>query len=390
VIKGRTLVFVVWLGMAAGQWGCGGNGTEGSGVAAPDGAPAPELAVKVAAVTVMNWPVTIPISGDLRSQSNVEIKSEVAGRLIAVHFEEGGTVRKDDLLAEIDAANYRLAYQQAASMLGVAQAGLDRIQVTLDHARREKERADNLLRTGGITEKDHQAAVTGVREAETQAKLAEAQIAQARTAVAIAEKALTDCRILAPADGQVRRKYLDKGSLLAPGSAIYALVDNARLELACLVPSYQLSGIRAGQRAVFTTPTWGERRFEGRVSAVNPMVESDNRSIEVLVKIGNPGGELRSGMFALGEIETRVESKAIAIPRSALIVEQEQSDAGNVFIVSDGRARRRSVQVGGSRKDLIWIRRGLAEGDRVIVDIGPSLKDGTAVRIAEDRATGRQ
>jgi membrane fusion protein (multidrug efflux system) len=283
-----------------------------------------------------------------------------------------------------------LAYEQASSVLGVAQAGLERIQVTLDHARREKERADNLLRTGGITEKDHQAAVTGVREAETQVRLAEAQIAQARTAVAIAEKARSDCRIIAPADGQVRRKYLDKGSLIAPGSAIYALVDNSRLELACLVPSYQLSGIKPGQRAVFTTPTWGERRFEGRVSAVNPMVESDNRSIEVIVQIGNLGGELRSGMFALGEIEVRVESKAIVIPRSALMVDQEQSDTGNVFIVSDGRALQRAVQVGGSRKDLLWIRHGLKDNDQVIVDIGPSLKDGTAVRIAADRETGGQ
>jgi len=387
-MKRRALTIVILLWFAAGQWGCSGNGTSGGGgVADPNAAPAPELAVKVAAVTVMNWPVTIPISGSLRSQSNVEIKSEVAGRLIAAYFEEGDTVRKDDLLAEIDSTNYRLAFEQASSMLGVAQAGFERIQVTLDHARGEKERADNLLRTGGITGKDHQAAVTGVREAETQARLAEAEIAQARSAVAIAEKVRNDCRITAPAGGQVRRKYLDKGSLLAPGSAIYALVDNSRLELACLVPSYQLSGIKTGQWTVFTTPTWAERRFEGRVSAVNPMVESDNRSIEVLVKIGNPGGELRSGMFALGEIEVRVESKAIVIPRSALMVEQEQSDTGNVFIVSDGRALRRAVQVGGARKDLLWIRHGLAENDQVIVDIGPSLKDGTAVRIAADRET---
>ena len=62
----------------------------------------------------------------------------------------------------------------------------------------------------------------------------------------------------------------------------------------------------------------------------------------------------------------------------------------SVFIVSDGRALRRAVQVGGVRKDLLWIRHGLAEGDQVIVDIGPSLKDGTAVRIAADRATGRR
>ncbi|MBZ5496670.1 MAG: efflux RND transporter periplasmic adaptor subunit [Acidobacteriia bacterium] len=374
---------------AAAQWRCSSNGTAVS-TGIPGPAPAAELAVKVAPVSVVDWPVTIPISGSLRSQSNVEIKSEVGGRLTATYFEEGDAVHKDQLLAEIDPVNYRLAYDQAAATLAVAQAGLDRIQVTLDHARREKERADNLLRTGGITEKDHQAAVTGVKEAESQARLAQAQIDQARSAVNIADKALKDCRIVAPADGQVRRRYLDRGSLLAPGASVYSLVDNARLELECLVPSYQLSGVRLGQRAAFTTPTWGERRFGGNVSAVNPMVESDNRSVKVIVKIANPGGELRSGMFARGEIEVRIESKAIVIPRSALVVGQEQSSSGRVYVVSGGRALQREVQVGGVRQDQLWIQRGLAEGDQVIVDIGPSLKDGVPVRAIPDRSAGEQ
>ncbi len=385
--RAAKIFFLIFI--AATQWRCGSHG-KAVGASGPGSEPAAELAVKVAPVSVMDWPVTISISGSLRSQSNVEIRTEVAGKLIATYFEEGDTVRKDQLLAEIDTINYRLAYDQAAAVLAVAQAGLDRIQVTLDHARREQERADNLLRTGGITEKDHQAAVTGVKEAETQARLAQAQIEQARTAVTIAEKALKDCRILAPADGQVRRKQLDKGSLLTAGSPVYSLVDNARLELECLVPSYQLSGVILGHRTTFTTPTWGERRFEGSISAINPMVEADNRSIKVIVKIANLGGELRSGMFARGEIEVRVASKAIVIPRSALVVEQEQATAGSVFVVSGGRALRRQVQVGGIRQDLLWIQRGLAEGDQVVVDIGPSLKDGAAVRVVPDRTAGGQ
>jgi RND family efflux transporter MFP subunit len=375
--------------IAAAHTGCGGDG-QAVDPARPGPTPPAALVVKVVPVTVMDWPVTIPISGSLRSQSNVEIKCEVAGKLIAAHFVEGDAVRKDDLLAEIDPINYRLAYEQAAAAQAVAQAGLDRIQVSLDHARREKERADNLLRTGGITEKDRQAAVTGVMEAETQAKLAQAQIEQARAAVTIADKALKDCRILAPADGQVRRKFLDQGSLLTPGSPVYSLVDNARLELECLVPSYQLSGVRLGHRARFTTPTWGDRQFEGQVSAINPMVESDNRSIKVIVKIANPGGELRSGMFASGEIEVRTANRAIVIPRSALLAEQEQSTAGSVFVVAGGRAVRRAVQVGGVRQDQLWIQQGLTEGDQVIVDIGPSIKDGAAVRVAPDRPAGGQ
>jgi RND family efflux transporter MFP subunit len=384
-MKKRNAVILFLIAISAAQWRCGNSGTA-VGTPDPKPAPAAELVVRAAPVSVMDWPVTIQISGSLRSQSNVEIKSEVAGRLTATLFQEGDTVRKDQLLAEIDPINYRLAYEQAQAVSGVAQAGLDRIQVTLEYARREKERADNLLRSGGITEKDHQAAVNGVKEAETQARLAQAQIEQARTAVAIAEKALKDCRITAPADGQVRRKYLDNGSLLVPGASIYNLVDNARLELECLVPSYQLAGVKIGRRAIFTTPTWGERKFEGSVSAINPMVEADNRSIKVLVKIANPNGELRSGMFARGEIEVRVEAKAIVIPRSALMVEQEQATSGGVYVVTNGRAVRRAVQVGGVRQDQLWIQQGLAAGDQVIVDIGPSLKDGAAVRVMPDRA----
>ena len=109
----------------------------------------------------------MPITGNLRTLSTVEIKPEVGGRLLAVYFREGDFVRKDQLLAEIDPVNYRLSYDQAAAALRVAEAGLERAQVSAEHAKTEKERADNLLRSGGITEKDHQAALTGIKEAET-------------------------------------------------------------------------------------------------------------------------------------------------------------------------------------------------------------------------------
>ena len=121
-----------------------------------------------------------------------------------------------------------------------------------------------------------------------------------------------------------------------------------------------------------------------------PMVESDNRSIKVIVKMANPGGELRSGMFAKGEIQVRVESGAVVIPRSALMVEQDQSTEGSVFIVTGGKAQRRAVQVGGARQDRLWIQRGLVRGDQVIIDIGPSLKDGQAVVYRQNRSAGEQ
>jgi membrane fusion protein, multidrug efflux system len=344
---------------------------------------ASEIVVKTAPATRQEWIAKVSISGTLRSQSTVAIKPEIGGRLIAMYFEEGALVQKDQLLAEIDPINYRLAYDQAAATLAVAQAGLERAQVSAEHARTEKARADNLLRSGGITQKDQQAAETGVKEADTQVRVAEAQIGQARAALAIAEKALKDCRIFSPIQGHVQTKSFDKGSLLAPGVSLYTLVDNSRLELECVVPSYQLAAIRIGQRAVFTTPTWAERKFEGVVSAINPTIESDNRSVKLIMKISNPGGELRSGMYARGEVTTGREANAMVIPRDCLIPETEESDTAGVYVAKEGKAHRVRIKIGGSQNDRVWVKQGLSEGDLVITEIGPSLKEGVSVRVAK-------
>ncbi len=375
----RLVLIGCLLPVAVGQWGCSNSKGE-NGRKMADTQPASELVVKTAPATRQEWIATVSISGNLRSQSTVDIKPEIGGRLIATHFEEGDFVRKDQLLAEIDPINFRLAYDQAAATLAVAQAGLERAQVTADYARTEKVRADNLLRSGGITQKDHKAAETGVKDAETQVRVAEAQVGQARAALAIAEKALKDCKIFAPAQGHVQSRSFDKGSLLAPGVSLYTLVDNSRLELECVIPSYQLASIRIGQRAVFTTPTWSGRKFEGTVSAINPAIESDNRSVKLILKISNPGGELRSGMYARGEITTGRDSNALVIPRDSLIPEKEESETAGVYIVKDGKAHRVTVQIGGSQQERVWVRQGLSDGDVVVTEIGPSLKEGVAVR----------
>ena len=69
-----------------------------------------------------------------------------------------------------------------------------------------------------------------------------------------------------------------------------------------------------------------------------------------------------------------------------LMVEQEDATSGTVFVVTNGRAHRRTVKLGGYRRDLLWIQEGLTQSDQVIVEIGPSLKEGTPVKIATGRA----
>jgi RND family efflux transporter MFP subunit len=384
----RLLLVPVLVIFALQQWSCRqsklnrGERDEAANLAA--------LSVKAATVKRQDWIVKVPISGSLRTLSTVEIKPEVGGPLIATYAQEGDRVGKGQLLAEIEPVNYRLAYNQAAAALQVAQAGLERAKVSFEHARIERNRADNLLRSGGITEKDHQAAETSVREGESQVRLAEAQCEQARAVLAIAEKSLKDCKIFAPADGHVQKRWFDQGSLLAPGISLYTLVDNSQLELECVIPSYQLAAIRPGQQATFTTPTWGERQFRGVVSAISPTIESDNRSATLKVKTANSGGELRSGMYARGEVIVGREQGVLVIPRDSLIPEKDVPGNSSVYIVREGKTHRVDIEIGDIEMDRVWVRQGLSEGELVIVEIGPALKEGIPVTILTDAAdTGK-
>ena len=379
----RFLLILALNTAVIGLLGCGKSGEEKLlEKAAP--VAVVELSVKAAPVERRDWIGTVSISGSLRSRSTVDVKPEVGGRLVHTLVQEGDLVQKGQLLAEIDDINYRLSYEQSAAALKVAQAGLQRTKVSAEYAKTEKDRADNLLRSGGITQKDHQAAVTGLKEAESQVGLSEAQCLQAEATLAIVEKALKDCKVIAPAAGTVQKRWLDEGSLLSPGVSIFTLVDNRRLELECVVPAYQLASIRLGQAAEFTTPSWGDRQFKGVVSAVNPTIDSESRSVKIKLKVDNQGVELRNGMYARGEITTGLEKNVTVIPKDALIPERDVSDYGNVYIVQDGKMKRRRVLIGGDGQDRVWIREGLEGGEWVVLEKGPSLKDETPVRIVSD------
>jgi membrane fusion protein (multidrug efflux system) len=196
---------------------------------------------------------------------------------------------------------------------------------------------------------------------------------------------LRDCSIYAPAGGHVQKRWVDEGSLLIPGSSIFTVVDNSRLELECVVPSYYLPSIKSGQEAEFTTPSWGDKTFKGVLSAINPMVQPENRSLVVKVKVQNPEMKLRSGMYARGFIATGKITNVPVIPNDALIPEEgESSEYADVFVVEGGVVKRRRIRLGGKGQDKVWVQGGLNAGDLLVIERGPSLEEGLRVRVETD------
>jgi membrane fusion protein (multidrug efflux system) len=338
---------------------------------------APTLSVKVVKVEARSLDETIDISGSLVSSVAVDVKTEIAGRIVALRKLEGDRVSQGELLAELNSETPRLAVAQAHANLEVAQASLDRARILEDHARLERERAENLLRSGGITDKDYRSAQVAARDATAQVKLAAAQVEQMQEALALAEKNLRDTRMLSPITGEVERKYVNVGIYLDRFVMVYRLVDNRRLELETSVASSQMARLAKGQTIRFSVATFPGVEFSASILTLSPAVQMDNRTMSVRGTVPNPEGRLKAGMFVKGRIIVGTNPSAIVVPPSAAWRRVDQPPF--VYVVEANRAKRREVKLGVESPETLEITGGLRPGDTVIAEQYLELADGVRV-----------
>jgi RND family efflux transporter MFP subunit len=348
-----------------------------SNEAAKSTAAARSLTVRVVRVELQPLEEVLDVTGSLVSSVAVDVKTEFAGRLSTLLKQEGDRVAKGELLAGLEETDARLALGQARATLDVAQATLDRARVGEEHARREQERAQNLLRSGGITDRDFQAAEMTARDARAQVKLAEAQVEQARQAVAVAQKRLSDCRIVSPINGEVERKVYNPGGWVDGNVLLYKLVDNQRLELETNVASSEIARLAEGQKVRFSVAAFPEEEFAASLLTISPAVQLQNRSVAVRAAVPNPGGKLKAGMFVKGRIIIGVKPAAVVVPLDA--VWRRVGQASFVYVVEQSRARRREVKLGIEQPQTIEIAAGLKAGEVVVAEQNLELADGVSV-----------
>jgi membrane fusion protein (multidrug efflux system) len=335
------------------------------------------LAVQTVRVEPRPLERTIDITGSLVSSVAVDVKTEFAGRLVRMLKQEGDPVSKGELLAQLDDTNARLSLAQARAALEVAQAALERAKVAEDHARQELERAQNLLKSGGITDRDFDAAQVADRDARAQVKLSAAQVEQSRQAVALAEKHLRDCRIISPISGEVARKVLNAGGWIDGNALLYRLVDNRRLEVETYVASSELGQVKKGQKVRFTVSAYPAEAFDGAITNIGGAVDVQNRSAPLRAAVPNPTGKLKAGMFIKGRIITGTKPGAIVVPADA--VWRRSGQAPYVYVIVNDAANKREVKTGQEEADGIEITSGLAAGETVVVEQNLELADGVKI-----------
>jgi RND family efflux transporter MFP subunit len=319
-------------------------------------------------VTRRDLDETLIITGTLRPRAEVKVVAEVPARLERILKEAGARVNKGDLLAVLDDTDYRLTLDRAKAALAVADANRA-------HAAAERDRANSLLKTGGITDKDNLSAQVNLQ-------VSDASVAQAKAEVAIAEQNVTRTRIVAPFAGRIADRLADAGSVLANGTPIFQIVDDSVLEFRGAVPSSDYAKVRINAAVTIAIDALPDLKVTGTVTRIAPLVQERNRTFEMVARV--PGQEqLVGGLFARASVHVRSVPNALLVPPSAIVREGATTGEAQAFVIVDGKAERRPIALGVEQPDAIQVIRGLNAGDTVVIDPPVSLSSGATVQLAQ-------
>jgi RND family efflux transporter MFP subunit len=344
--------------------GC--NGGSESDAPAPAGPPAIQIgAESVAAVRTEEIRTGPLISGQLSAEREATVRAEVGGSIVQTAFEEGQPVRKGSVLARIDARDLLDASASAAVAVSSAENALKLAQSEL-------QRTERLVSGGALAERDLENARNAVANAESQLAAARARAASVRAQVA-------DLTVTAPIAGVISDKAVNTGDVVAPGAALYTIIDPSSMRLEASVPSEQIGGLRPGATVQFTVRGYEGQTFTGKIERISPVADPATRQVPIFVSIPNAGGRLIAGLYAEGRVETQVK-RSLTVPGTAVDL---ASGSPVVTRVRDGKAERVTVTTGirDQETERIEILKGLNEGDVLLTGAARGVTPGTPVTI---------
>ncbi|MGE5252906.1 MAG: efflux RND transporter periplasmic adaptor subunit [Planctomycetaceae bacterium] len=373
------IALVIFLGVVAG--GCSTQAEDEKQAAKV--AARPPVAVEVTEVRPSDVTGAIEVTGSLSYKFGADVKSEYTGNVTEVFVNEWVRVKKGDPLARLDTREAEVVLQKAKAAVEVARASILQAEVSQNRADREFARAQKLKEAGLITQQSFDDARTETEAAKARSEAAKAQLRVAEEDVLYAQTRLSKSMIRSPIGGTVSLRNVNVGDFVGEMGAkpMFRIVDTRILELTVTVPSVEMGALQIGQPLLFSIDAFPGKNFVGKVMFINPVVNEADRSIKVVAEVENREEQLKGGLFVQGRILTGKRGGVLNIPRAALLRWDVAGKKGEVFVVHEKVAQRRSVQTGTILGDRVEIISGIAAGDRVVTRGGFNVKEGDRVNV---------
>lgn len=370
-----------------------------------DEAPKPEtVTVSVAPAVAIDTTEALEAGGVVSALESAAVSSRIVATVATVRVRSGDRVRAGDVLITLDAPDVTARTQEArASALAMEQA-LTQARSDVRAAEAEHHMAEAwqqriialYARNSATTQERDEAetrlaaAVARLAGAQAGADGADARLAAARAAMDGASAAESFSTLRAPFDGVITERLVDPGSLASPGTPLVRIESSGARQIVVRVDAARVPYIHPGDRAAIQSDAFeqreGDRTIEGIVTEVAQAIAADQQAFTVKLLLPRTF-MARSGSFARVEFRG-LRRRALVVPLSAVL---SRGQVSSVYVVQQGVARVRLIQVGATFPEGVEILAGVDAGESIVTAPPARLADGVRVVIgAPDRTRGAQ
>jgi HlyD family secretion protein len=356
---------------------------------------------------------TVVASGRVMTPQRVSVGAVVTGRVIRIPVAEGQTVKRGEVLIELDDKDERAALAQARAAvaqaetrilqlhefgLPAAEQALLQARANATNARQQYERNRDLKAKGFVSQSALDEAQRNLDVAESQLRAAQLQVTtnspggsdyrlaltqleQARASGRAAAARLEQTVIAAPVNGTLIARNVEAGDVVQPGKELMVLAPAGETQIVVQIDEKNLAQLKIGQRALASADAYPRERFEAELFYINPGIDALRGSVEVKLRVPGPPAYLRQDMTASVDIE--VDRRADTVVVAADAVRDTAGAQPWVLAIEGRRAVRRAVKVGLRGEGRVEVLEGVAPGDVLISAAEAAIHPGQRVRAVE-------
>jgi HlyD family secretion protein len=379
--------------------------------------------VRMEQVSRRDLVAAVTSSGQIEAKKQVDISSEVTARILRIHVKEGDMVKENELLVELDQAQFKGAVDRAQAGLAQSNAASVQARANRDQAKRALDRQQELKRTSPslITDESVEQAQTALAVADANLQSSEALLDQAKAGLKEAKDNLARTMLYSPIAGRVVRLAVQEGEVAVPGTfsketgLLMRIADLSVILSKVKVDETDVVRLAMNDSVSVSIDAFPDTTFAGRVTKIGnsattaPSATTTDKAVDfpVEVTLSNPPKDVRPDLSMTSRIITSVRKNTLSIPIIALTARAAPNPASDtkvatpipaapgdtlkkkvkeqygVFVVQNGVARFRPVKVGITGDEYFEVLEGLKEGETIVAGTYQAIrdmKDSTRVR----------
>ncbi len=317
-------------------------------------------------------------TGSISAKKDVSVVPKIGGKVEKVYVKVGQKVNKGEKLVKLEQDEINLRIKQAQAGLAAAKAGESLSISQFENAETNLDRIEKLYEEGAVSKQQLDQAKLQYDVSSTES--AESQVKNAEAALEMAKYQLENSLIDSPINGIVTSVNIEEGEMASPGMPVVRVVNMDKVYLESAITEDQVNKLKEGQVVKVNIGAVSKDLIEGKITSVSPAADLQTKAYPIKIELNNSDYIIKPGMFAEADLPLEHKKQVVAVPLSSVI---ERNEKQGVFIVNEGNAVFKEIIKGIDDGIYIEIKKGLTEGDELIVVGHHALTDKTSVKVIE-------